>query len=67
MATTCTELPDGKPLSDHSAEGCSYAEKPMKRWTSRELFAGQRELVIEHANSEYRLRLTSQGKLVLTK
>lgn len=67
MAILLTELPDGKPLSKHSAEGSSYVEKPLKRWSSRELFAGQRELVIEHANSEYRLRLTSQGKLVLTK
>lgn len=39
----------------------------MKRWSSGELFEGHRELVIVHANIEYRLRLTSQGKLVLTK
>ena len=57
----------GKPLSEAVAEEYSHAEKPMKRWSSRELFAGQRELVIVHVNSEYRLRLTSQGKLVLTK
>lgn len=42
-------------------------ESRMKRWTSQELFAGGRELVIAHAGAEYRLRLTSQGKLVLTK
>ena len=35
--------------------------------TSEDLFAGSRELVIKHAGDEYRLRLTSQGKLILTK
>lgn len=35
--------------------------------TSEALFAGSRELVIKHAGDEYRLRLTSQGKLILTK
>lgn len=34
---------------------------------SADLFAGYRELVIKHAGDEYRLRLTSQGKLILTK
>lgn len=37
------------------------------RWTSTELLAGQRESVIEHNGEEYRLRLTGQGKLILTK
>lgn len=35
--------------------------------TSEDLFAGSREIVIKHAGDEYRLRLTSQGKLILTK
>jgi hemin uptake protein HemP len=35
--------------------------------TSEKLFAGARELVIAHAGEEYRLRLTNQGKLILTK
>lgn len=34
---------------------------------SEQLFAGAREVIIEHAGNEYRLRLTSQGKLLLTK
>lgn len=37
------------------------------RWTSAQLLAGKRESVIEHNGVEYRLRLTSQGKLILTK
>ena len=35
--------------------------------TSEMLFSGARELVIKHAGEDYRLRLTNQGKLILTK
>lgn len=56
-----------QPLSEDKTAGKAHAENRLKRWTSQELFAGERELVIMHADSEYRLRLTSQGKLVLTK
>jgi hemin uptake protein HemP len=35
--------------------------------TSEALFSGTRELLIIHGSEEYRLRLTSQGKLILTK
>ena len=38
-----------------------------RRLNSSELFGETRELVIEHAGEEYRLRITSQGKLILTK
>jgi hemin uptake protein HemP len=34
---------------------------------STELFSTAREVVIEHAGEEYRLRLTRQDKLILTK
>ncbi|MDD5461768.1 MAG: hemin uptake protein HemP [Methylococcales bacterium] len=37
------------------------------RLHSKELFGEAREIVIEHAGDEYRLRLTRQGKLILTK
>ena len=45
-------------------EACITANKHT---TSEALFAGARELVIEHAGDVYRLRLTSLGKLILTK
>ncbi|MGZ5031045.1 MAG: hemin uptake protein HemP [Methylobacter sp.] len=38
-----------------------------QRFHSAELFGATREVVIEHASEEYRLRLTRQGKLMLTK
>ncbi|MGZ8943756.1 MAG: hemin uptake protein HemP [Methylobacter sp.] len=38
-----------------------------QRLQSAELFGTANEVVIEHAGEEYRLRLTRQGKLILTK
>ncbi|WP_456620363.1 MULTISPECIES: hemin uptake protein HemP [unclassified Bradyrhizobium] len=37
------------------------------RIDSRELFAAEREIIIAHGEETYRLRLTSQNKLLLTK
>ena len=37
------------------------------RIDSRELFASEREIIISHGEENYRLRLTSQNKLILTK
>jgi hemin uptake protein HemP len=40
---------------------------PVRRISSHRLLAGERELVIQHMGSEYHLRLTRNGKLILTK
>jgi hemin uptake protein HemP len=45
----------------------SAAQALRPRLHSSELFGTAREIVIEHAGDEYRLRLTRQGKLILTK
>ena len=37
------------------------------RIDSRELFSTEREIIIAHGADTYRLRLTSQNKLILTK
>lgn len=37
------------------------------RVDSREFFAGTREITIVHGGETYRLRLTAQNKLILTK
>jgi hemin uptake protein HemP len=39
---------------------------PPTRTTSRELLGGATELIIEHEGREYRLRVTQNGKLILT-
>jgi hemin uptake protein HemP len=38
-----------------------------RRFSSRGLFGTQNEIVIDHHDDEYRLRITSNGKLILTK
>lgn len=35
--------------------------------TSAELFGDQQEIIILHAGGEYRLRITSNNKLIMTK
>jgi hemin uptake protein HemP len=37
------------------------------RIDSRDLFSSEREIIISHGEEAYRLRLTSQNKLILTK
>ena len=39
---------------------------PMRRIRSEQLLGGGNELVIEHQGREYRLRVTQNGKLILT-
>ena len=45
----------------------SSASISCPRLYSQHLFASTNEVIIEHAGEEYRLRLTRQGKLILTK
>jgi hemin uptake protein HemP len=37
------------------------------RWRIEDLLRGARETIIEHNGEDYRLRITSNGKLILTK
>ena len=47
-------------------QGNSVATEQRRRVTSATLLGNVRELVIEHNGREYRLRVTSQGNLILT-
>ena len=47
--------------------GRKLTDKSAKTITSAELFGNLREIIILHAGEEYRLRITSNGKLILTK
>lgn len=40
---------------------------PVRRIDLRALFGEAREIVISHRDQDYRLRVTSNGKLILTK
>ena len=41
--------------------------KARRRFLSDDLFAGEREILITHRGEDYRLRVTRNGKLILTK
>ena len=43
------------------------AAPTSRRWRSTDLFGPAHEVEIEHGQAVYRLRLTSLGKLILTK
>jgi len=54
------------------AEGCSAPptparSTPLATLDTRNLFDGRRELCIVHNGETYRLRITRQDKLILTK
>jgi hemin uptake protein HemP len=41
--------------------------RELKRVSTDELIGPEREVLIRHAGCDYRLRITRQGKLILTK
>ncbi|MCH7343677.1 hemin uptake protein HemP [Pelomonas sp. CA6] len=47
--------------------GKDVAPGLRRRWNSQTLLGQDREIEIEHAGQLYRLRVTSLGKLILTK
>ena len=46
---------------------CNTVDYNGNRIESRDLFALEREIIIVHGEDIYRMRLTSQNKLILTK
>jgi hemin uptake protein HemP len=44
----------------------AHAGRPRRLKVS-ELLAGEREAILEHDGQDYRLRITANGKLILTK
>ena len=56
---------DPRPLNRKDVQTGPVAEQ-RRRVSSATLLGNVRELVIEHNGREYRLRVTSQGNLILT-
>lgn len=58
-----------KKTSTSRSEDLSLRTVPLLdgRLDSRDLFIGTREITITHGTDLYRLRLTAQNKLILTK
>ena len=68
MGKSGTSGPDaGAEPSPPSAGASRTIPVAGQRIDSRDLFVGTRELIIHHGGESYRLRLTSQNKLILTK
>lgn len=61
--STASQAAHPRPSSAPSRQPATAAP----RIESRHLLHGARELVIEHLGGEYRLRLTRNDKLILTK
>lgn len=59
-----SKKPAGPQAADASPRAVALANG---RLDSRELFIGTREIMIAHGGDLYRLRLTAQNKLILTK
>jgi hemin uptake protein HemP len=51
----------GKPAKE------PVAVRPIKRIAVSEILSGRRQAILLHGGTEYHLRLTSNGKLLLTK
>ena len=59
----------GKDVGDKSGTSLIERSIPLtdNRIQSRDLFVSSREIIISHGEENYRLRLTAQNKLILTK
>lgn len=58
---------DERADDEKSGQTSSQASKSAPRIPLADLLRGHREAIIDHDGNEYRLRLTSAGKLILTK
>jgi hemin uptake protein HemP len=72
MPLTTTAPPPSPSLAAVSTDRQAPRPRPATQQTksrisSQALFAGTDELEIEHGDALYRLRITSLGKLILTK
>ncbi|MGE0095323.1 MAG: hemin uptake protein HemP [Alphaproteobacteria bacterium] len=57
----------GRPGDYGSASKPAEQGRTVRRTTTEDLLQGGNELIIAHRGEEYRLRITSNGKLILNK
>jgi hemin uptake protein HemP len=50
-----------------AVQAATASRPSLLQWISDELFQGRNEIVIRHDGQDYRLRITRQNKLILTK
>lgn len=61
--TTAVEAPDPPPAAEPNAE----ANNKKVRVLVSDILRGGKEAILEHDGQDYRLRITANGKLILTK
>ncbi len=64
---TGTAKEESKVSANENPADAVARQAPLPRLRSSDLLSGAREAIIEHGQEQYRLRLTSNGKLILTK
>ncbi|MEM1046081.1 MAG: hemin uptake protein HemP [Pseudomonadota bacterium] len=55
------------PTASGSNRDASINAGPLKRINTDDLFEAATEVLIRHGGADYRLRITANGKLILTK
>ncbi|MBB1248927.1 MULTISPECIES: hemin uptake protein HemP [unclassified Rhizobium] len=58
---------DRDPAGRESAAQAAPLDVNVREYDTKTLFMGDREIVIHHAGSAYRMKITKQGKLILNK
>ena len=53
--------------AEHATPRHMPATPKLRRLKVSDLLAGEREAILEHDGQDYRLRITANGKLILTK
>jgi len=66
-AVTGDKFADARKPAGNAGSAARSLAITGNRIESRDLFATEREIIIAHGEDNYRLRLTSQNKLILTK
>jgi hemin uptake protein HemP len=62
-----TSVPSSPDKNQLHASAAPQADEDVSVLASEQLFAGRSEIRVRHRGLEYRLRITRQGKLILTK
>jgi hemin uptake protein HemP len=59
------DVPKPKPMA--ASPKPQSADRKLNRWRIADLTGDAREAIIEHGGQDYRLRVTANDKLILTK
>jgi hemin uptake protein HemP len=62
-----TTIADNRTFTTATAVDASHPQHEQVRVLVSELLRGGREAILEHHRQKYRLRITQNGKLILTK